>query len=194
MTLAHLASLHTSAVVKERDQSHHRSGRGRRPHTGRCSLALAARSFQVTGVDRTRFLLNKAKAFSRNAHMQIEWVQEDMRDFSRANSFDLALSMYTSFGYFEDRAEDEKVLDNVVRSLRSGGAFVMELMGKEVLARIFQPSSAETMPDGTMIVEQRKIVEDWNRVVNEWTVVRKGRVRKFGFHINLYSGGESPRH
>ena len=159
---------------------------------GRCSLALAARSFQVTGVDRTRFLLNKAKAFSRNAHMQIEWVQEDMRDFSRANSFDLALSMYTSFGYFEDRAEDEKVLDNVVRSLRSGGAFVMELMGKEVLARIFQPSSAETLPDGSMIVEQRKIVEDWNRVVNEWTIVRKGQVRKFSFHLNLYSGQELP--
>ena len=64
---------------------------------GRCSLALAARGFQVTGVDRTKFLLDKAKMLSRAAGRKIEWVQEDMRTFSRANAFDLALSMYTSF-------------------------------------------------------------------------------------------------
>ncbi len=157
---------------------------------GRCSLALAARGFQVTGVDRTKFLLDKARAFARSAHLKIEWVREDMRDFSRVNSFDLALSMYTSFGYFEDRGEDEKVLVNIFRSLRSGGALVMEMMGKEILAKIFQPSVAETLPDGSMIVEQRKIVDDWNRVINEWTVIREGRVRKFSFHVNLYSGGE----
>jgi len=133
---------------------------------GRCSLALAARGFQVTGVDLTKFLLDKARALSRAARLKIEWIQGDMRDFSRANAFDLVISMYHSFGYFEDRDENEKVLDNVFHSLRPGGTFVIEVMGKEVLARIFQSSMAETLPDGSMLVEQRKIVDDWNRVVN----------------------------
>ena len=66
----------------------------------------------------------------------------------------------------------------------------MELLGKEILAKIFQPSSAESLPDGSMIVEKRKIVDDWNRVENEWTVIRNGRVRNFGFQLNLYSGHE----
>jgi SAM-dependent methyltransferase len=91
---------------------------------GRCSLALAARGLQITGVDRTKFLLDKARAFSRAARLKIEWVQEDMRDFSRADSYDLALSMYTSFGYFENRGEDEQVLLNVLHSLRSRGVLL----------------------------------------------------------------------
>jgi hypothetical protein len=41
-----------------------------------------------------------------------------------------------------------------------------------------------------MIIEQRKIVDDWNRVHNAWTIIRKGKVRKLDFHLNLYSGGE----
>ncbi|HET9132237.1 MAG TPA: methyltransferase domain-containing protein [Terriglobia bacterium] len=157
---------------------------------GRCSLALAAQGFHVTGVDRTKFLLDKAKAFSRAAHRKIEWVRADMREFSRANAFDLALSMYTSFGYFEDQSEDEQVLLNVFHSLRPGGVLLMELLGKEVLARIFQPSSAESLPDGSMIVEKRRIIDGWNRVENEWTIVRNGRVRRFGFQLRLYSGHE----
>ena len=42
VTLAHLASLHTSAVVNERDQPRaHRPSMGRRPGFGRCSIVLA---------------------------------------------------------------------------------------------------------------------------------------------------------
>jgi 2-polyprenyl-3-methyl-5-hydroxy-6-metoxy-1,4-benzoquinol methylase len=39
---------------------------------GRCSIALAKRGFRVTGVDRTAYLLNKARAKARAAHVGIE--------------------------------------------------------------------------------------------------------------------------
>lgn len=68
---------------------------------GRCSIALAKRGFSVTGVDRTKYLLDKARARARAASVRIEWVQEDMRDFVRPGSFALVLSMFTSFGYFD---------------------------------------------------------------------------------------------
>jgi 2-polyprenyl-3-methyl-5-hydroxy-6-metoxy-1,4-benzoquinol methylase len=50
---------------------------------GRCSVSLAKRGFAVTGVDRTKYLLDKAKAKARAAHVKIEWVQKDMLDFVR---------------------------------------------------------------------------------------------------------------
>src|SRR5215467_7502587 len=50
---------------------------------GRCSIALAKKGFSVTGVDRTKYLLDKARAKARAAKVKIEWVRQDMRDFAR---------------------------------------------------------------------------------------------------------------
>ena len=70
---------------------------------GRCSIALAQHGFTVTGVDKTKYLLARARSKARAKKAKIEWVQIDMRDFIRADTFNLALSMYTSFGYFDDK-------------------------------------------------------------------------------------------
>jgi 2-polyprenyl-3-methyl-5-hydroxy-6-metoxy-1,4-benzoquinol methylase len=157
---------------------------------GRCAVPLSRLGFSVTGVDCTKYLLDEARARARTAESRIEWIHADMRDFIRPESYDLALSMFTSFGYFENRSEDDKVLSNVFTSLRPHGVFLMEIMGKEMLAKIFQPASVESLPDGTMMVEQRQIIDDWTRVRNQWTIIRKAKARKFIFHLNLYSGQE----
>jgi 2-polyprenyl-3-methyl-5-hydroxy-6-metoxy-1,4-benzoquinol methylase len=158
--------------------------------TGRFSIALAERGFSVTGVDRTKYLLDKARAKARSMHITVEWVQKDMRDFVRPEAYDFVLSMFSTFGYFDDRREDAAVLANISRSLRPDGVFLMDIMGKEILAKIFQRSSAQTLPDGSVLVEQRSILDDWTRVLNEWTVIRNGRARKFTLLLNIYSGQE----
>jgi SAM-dependent methyltransferase len=157
---------------------------------GRCSIVLAKRGFSVTGVDRTKFLLDKARRKARRAGLGIEWVQQDMRDFVRPESFDLALSMFTSFGYFDDKTEDVAVLGNVFQSLRPGGVLVMEMAGKECLARIFQPTTSQALPDGSQFVARHEIFDDWTRVRNEWILIRKGRTKSFRFHHTVYSGQE----
>src|SRR5262245_48037107 len=66
---------------------------------GRHSLELARRGFQVTGVDCSPSLLVRAREASAKENLAIEWVQDDMRRFTRPNAFDLALNLFTSFGY-----------------------------------------------------------------------------------------------
>ena len=157
---------------------------------GRCSIALAQRGFSVTGVDRTKYLLDKARTRARRAKAKVEWVQSDMRDFVRPGAFDLVLSMFTSFGYFDDKKDDLLVLRNIVASLGAGGACLIELMGKERLARIFQPTSCDMLADGTKLVQRHEIFDDWTRIRNEWILIRKGRARSFLFHHTIYSGEE----
>jgi len=157
---------------------------------GRCAIALAQEAFAVTGVDKTRYLLDKARARARAAKVRIEWVEMDMRDFVRPDSFDLALSMFTSFGYFDDKTQDLAVLRNLFASLRPAGVFLMDVVGKEQLAKIFQPTTAELLPDGTMLVQHHEIFDDWTRVRNEWILLRQGRAKSFKFHHTLYSGQE----
>ena len=157
---------------------------------GRCSIALAKKGFSVTGVDRTKYLLEQARAKAGSARAKIEWVQKDMRDFVRADSFDLVLSMFTSFGYFDNQRDDLVVLRNMLASVKLGGACLIELLGKEHLAKIFQPTISTLLPDGTIVVQRHEIFDDWTRVRNEWLVVKKNRVKRFKFHHRVYSGQE----
>jgi len=157
---------------------------------GRCSIALAQAGFMATGVDRTKYLLDKARAKARAARVKIEWVQTDMRDFVRAEAFDLALSMSTSFGYFDDKREDVQVLGNILTSLKPDGVFLIEVMGKELLAKIFQPTTSDVLPDGTQLIQRHEIFDDWTRIRNEWILIRKGRAKRFKFHHTVYSSQE----
>jgi SAM-dependent methyltransferase len=157
---------------------------------GRCSIALAQAGFKVTGVDRTKFLLDKARAKARVAKTKIEWLQMDMRDFVRAETFDLVLSMFTSFGYFDDKNEDLHVLRNILTSLRPGGVFLIDVMGKERLAKILQPTTADELADGTKLIQRHEIFDDWTRIRNEWILIRQGRAKSFKFHHTIYSGQE----
>jgi SAM-dependent methyltransferase len=157
---------------------------------GRCAVALARRGFSVTGVDRTKYLLAQARRRARAAKVKSEWVLEDMRDFVRPSAFDLVLSMFTSFGYFDDKCEDLTVLQNMSASLRPGGTCLIDVVGKEYLARVFQPTKSEALPDGTRLVQRHEIFDDWTRIRNEWTLIRKGRAKSYGFHHTVYSGQE----
>jgi SAM-dependent methyltransferase len=114
----------------------------------------------------------------------------DMRDFVRDGAFDLALSVFTSFGYFNDKREDLQVLENIFRSLKPGGVCLIDLMGKERLARILQSATSDELPDGTKLIQRHEIFDDWTRIRNEWILIRKGRARSFKFHHTIYSGQE----
>jgi SAM-dependent methyltransferase len=157
---------------------------------GRCAIPLARRGFSVTGVDRTGHLLATARRQARAARVRVEWVRADMRDFVRPGAFDFVLSMFTSFGYFDDKCEDVAMLGNMFASLRPGGTCLVDVMGKECLARIFLPIKSEILPDGTRVVQHHKVFDDWTRIWNKWIIVRHGRTRSRTFHHTVYSGQE----
>ena len=157
---------------------------------GRYSIALAKAGFNVTGVDKTKFLLDKARAGAKSAKTKVEWIDTDMRAFIRPDAFDLALNMWTSFGYFDDKNDDLKVLNNIFTSLKSGGVCLFEMMGKERLAKILLDTTSDELPDGTKLIQRHEIFDDWTRVRNEWILLRKGRAKSFKFHHTIYSGQE----
>src|SRR5262245_24615426 len=157
---------------------------------GRHALPLARLGLRVTAVDRTRFLLDQARERARRAGVTIDFVEADMREFVRPSTFDLALSLFTSFGYFAEREEDLKVLRNVRASLRSRGVLVMDMAGKEWLARHFEPTRSRTLGDGSLFIDRCQVVDDWTRVENEWILIRDGRARTFRLGQSIYVGQE----
>jgi SAM-dependent methyltransferase len=157
---------------------------------GRYAVPFAKRGFSVTGVDITPFLIEKARDYAGAEGVEVELVEQDMRHFVRPETFDLALSMLTSFGYFDDEQENLDVLKNIYASLKPGGAFIFDTYGKEIIARVFQETSSQKLPDGGVIVQRREVTHDWSQMENEWLVIREGQTRTFLLRHWIYSGRE----
>ena len=157
---------------------------------GRHAIELARRGYRVTGVDRTKFLLDQAKERAAKSGQPVEWVQQDMRELVRPNAFGLVVNLWTSFRYFENEADDLRVLSNIFESLWPGGVLVMDLFGKEIMARGLSLTTSTEHPDGRLLVERRKICDGWTRVANEWILIKEGQARSFRFEHTIYSGQE----
>jgi SAM-dependent methyltransferase len=157
---------------------------------GRHSVPLAKIGFKVTGVDRSRFLLDKARQYALNEGAEIEWLESDMRTFVRPDTFNLALSMFSSFGYFEDMEENRRVLRNVHESLTTNGVFLMDLFGKETLARQYQPTHSEVLRNGDLLVQRIEISDSWTKTNSEWIITTEEKIQRFRLRLWCFSGQE----
>jgi SAM-dependent methyltransferase len=159
---------------------------------GRHSLELARRGFHLTGVDRTVAYIEEARSRAATEGLEIEFVVEDMRRFLRPSAFDAAVNLFTSFGYFEDPADDLRVVENIHASLVPGGRFVMDLASKEIVARGFRERDWSWIDEerGTRMLEERKLVDGWAMIENTWTLLGPGGERVIRFSHRLYSGAE----
>jgi SAM-dependent methyltransferase len=160
---------------------------------GRHSLELARRGFRVTAVDRYGPYLDRARARTEKDGLKIEFVQKDMRRFQRAAHFHLAVNLYTSFGYFEDPQDDVKVAQNLFASLIPGGKLVMELMGREVLARIFRERDWQPTEDGGFFLEERRPSADWTWLNSRWILIKNGKLKEFNITHRIYGGADLSR-
>jgi len=156
---------------------------------GRHSIELAKRGYDVTGVDLTEHYLEKAKDRAEEENLDIEFIRDDMREFKIEKEFDLVVNLFTSFGYFEDEKENMKVLENVYYSLKPKGKFILDVMGKEIIARIFQEKDWNKIEDGFKLFE-RSIEKDWSWLNNRRIRITEGKVKEYNVSHWLYSAEE----
>jgi SAM-dependent methyltransferase len=161
---------------------------------GRHCLQFARRGFRVTGVDRTARYLQLARRRAQEQGLDVEFFQADMRAFRRPEHFDFALSLFSSFGYFENPHDDLQVLRNLHESLKPGGKLLMEMLGKEPLCRDFKDKHWHHRP-GTeeYLLQEVSVRSGWDWIENRWTLIRGRDHRVFNFGIRVYSGAELAR-
>ena len=163
---------------------------------GRHTVPLARAGYRVVGVDYSRSYLTELKhrtdveATQRGRPLSVELVHCDMREFSRPGSFDLALSLYHSLGYFRDEGDNRRVVRVLHDSLRETGAAVIQLVGAESLKEDFRPQISVNLDDGTQLIQRREPSEDWSWMEVSWIFVREGEERSFDLSHRIYSGEE----
>ncbi len=120
---------------------------------GRHSVPLARAGYRVTGLDRSPYLLEKAKARSGKAGVDIDWVQGDMRSLPWRGHFDACLNLFTSFGYFSDYAENLEVLSQIDQALKPGGQLLLDVSNRDYHLLRLYPSTWQRVGQAFILEE-----------------------------------------
>ncbi|HRI86038.1 MAG TPA: class I SAM-dependent methyltransferase [Ignavibacteria bacterium] len=157
---------------------------------GRHSMQLAKRGFQVTGFDLSEFLISEAKKSRKEAkenNLKINFLIKDMRNFNFKNSFDLAVNIFTSFGYFDNDEENFRVIKNISSSLKKGGYFVFDFINSAYIKKNIVPLSKNKI-GGISVIQKRKI--EYGFIIKNIEVYKGRNVRRFKEILKLYSKKE----
>ncbi len=95
---------------------------------GRHAVELAARGFAVTGVDLARGYLDEAREAARGRGVKIRWRRADMRELPYSEEFELVVSLYNAWGYFEEEDDNFAVLEGIRKALVPGGCLFLDLL------------------------------------------------------------------
>jgi ubiquinone/menaquinone biosynthesis C-methylase UbiE len=124
---------------------------------GRHAIPLAQHGYQITGLDLSERLLERAEAEAEIQGVNIRWVHSDMKHIPFENEFDAVINVFTSFGYLENEDEDRQVLQQVYRALKPQGLFLLESVYQPRVMRSFTPHGITRYDDGLLVLEERRI-------------------------------------
>jgi len=68
---------------------------------GRHAIAFAKKGFSVVGIDASKEFIRQAQVHQEKEQLsKLEFIQMGMRNLAGLGTFDVAICMFTSFGYF----------------------------------------------------------------------------------------------
>ncbi len=140
---------------------------------GRHCIELARRGFRnVTGVDRSRYLIRLARKRAQNEALQVVFKEGDARNPRLPEqSFDCVAIMGNSFGYFSNKQDDEKVLATVGKLLRPSGQLVLDITDGAYMAEHFDRRSWEWIDEHHFVCRERSISQDRERLISREVIV-----------------------
>ena len=81
---------------------------------------------------------------------KLRFVQGDMRHFVFRKKFDAIISMFTTFGYFNNRQDDIGVIKSIRQSLKPNGIFLIDLNNAARLVHSFLEKKSKDAKTGRL--------------------------------------------
>ena len=119
---------------------------------GRHAIQLANLGFDVTGIDLSLSSIEQAlKQEKDNLH----FYQHDMRDIFWINYFDYAFNLFTSFGYFNTKRENNNAIQSIAQSLKNGGKLIIDYLNVH-------------FTEQNMVHENKEMINDVSYTITRW--------------------------
>ena len=151
---------------------------------GRHALELARLGYKVTGNDLSPFLLEEARKAAQKSKLQLKLTCCDMRQIPSEGAYDLVVQLFTSFGYFDMKEDDQLVLNKAYHALQCDGWYILDLINPLHLLRNLVAHSSRTAGELT-IIEDRAINQE--RIIKTISITPPlGRPVAFSESVRLY--------
>lgn len=136
---------------------------------GRHAIFLNSLGFDVTGVDLAPKSIECANRF---ANDRLHFDVQDLRCLNFDQPFDIALNLFTSFGYFKSIEEDTLVIKNIHSILSPGGIVLIDFFNADVVLQ-------------KLVERESKTIHDVQFHISKW--FEKGFIHK---KIEVFDGDE----
>lgn len=140
--------------------------------TGTMALRLAARGYEVTGVDVIPEMIEWASQKAAAQGVSVEWVVADARTFHLPKQFPLIYMLGNAFQHFLTRADQEALLARVREHLSREGIFLFGTRNptlKNLFEARFPEPQKYTMEDGTQLIASEQPQYDPITQIQHWT-------------------------
>jgi D-alanine-D-alanine ligase len=158
---------------------------------GRHALELARRGFRnVYGLDRSHFLINKARQVNQSEGLSVSFKEGDARKLPYpTDTFDVVMILGNSYGYFESVEDDMKILKEVFRVLKPGGRFLVDVADGSYLKEHYNPRSWEWIDKNHFVCRERSLASDNQRLISREVIsnIKKGVVVDQFYAERLYT-------
>ncbi len=142
---------------------------------GRLSLALAARGYQLTGVDLAVPFLEEARSHAAERGLIIVFEERDMRDLPWQAFFDGAFCFGNSFGYLDDRGNVD-FLKAVSGTLKPQARFILDASSCAELQLPRIKEHEEARIGDITFIEDNRYDHHQGRFITDYTFIREGKV------------------
>jgi len=156
---------------------------------GRHSIKLGERGFDVLGIDSSPLYVSIAGEKIRERNLSnVKCEVLDLRDMHFENIFNGVLSMWSSFGYFDDKT-NEKILQSFFTALVNRGKLIIDIENRDYILKYFIRETFREK-DGVFIMERRRFHPLTSIVTTHRYIVGKDTRRDYIRHIRIYSATE----
>jgi len=139
---------------------------------GRHSVYLNSLGYNVTGVDLSENSIAYAKQFE-NENLHFE-VHDMCKPYNK--KFDAVFNLFTSFGYFEDEADNLRTIKAIQADLNESGFGVIDFMNSDYVINNLVPEDTKTVEG--IAFNQKRYVKD-GYLIKDITFEDKGEAYTF---------------
>lgn len=139
---------------------------------GQLARVMASRGAEVIGVDQASAYVERARRDAEGLRARFE--VGDAFAFVAEPACDGAYNWWTSYGYADDDAENERMLARAFESLRPGARYALDVPNVPGLLRGFLPSvvTRRAMPEGELVLIRESSIDLAKGVLHKrWTYV-----------------------
>jgi len=155
---------------------------------GRHSLALAQKGNNVLGIDLSQYSINQAKKESQKRNItNVDFQTADMRTFALNISFDYVLNLFTSFGYFQSKIENQCVAEQISNHQIKNGITVIDYLNSAKVKTNGESRTIKTI-EGIQFHLHKFIERDW--VYKDIQFQVDSRDYQFREQVQLFDKGE----